>query len=172
MTFSNQQIYMDDLPTIEDLKYEPLDPRYKVVSTIVVTIIFVIIAAIYFGLGFVIERLWALPLILIFIIICVFLGGVWIALIYKSFKYTGYALREKDIVYTSGILFRHTAIVPFNRIQHCELSQGPLDRMYGLASLSMNTAGQSEIELDGITYDKAIKLKNYLTQKIAMDEEE
>src|SRR5690606_41032422 len=37
-----------------------------------------------------------------------------------AFKKRGYAVREKDLLYRSGILSTTTTIVPFNRIQHID----------------------------------------------------
>ena len=53
-----------------------------------------------------------------------------------AFHYMGYALREKDISYRSGWLWRSMVTVPFNRVQHCEIKQGLIDRRFGLSRLT------------------------------------
>jgi len=92
----------------------------------------------------------------------------------KSYDYQGYAIRDKDIIYKTGIFFRSSLIIPFNRIQHCEIEQGPIDRLFGLAELSLFTAGGSgsDLKIPGLAQDRANSLKNYITNKVAQDEEE
>ena len=55
----------------------------------------------------------------------------------------GYAVRDKDILYKSGVLWRSAQAVPFNRIQHAVRGSGPVERGFGLASLTAYTAGGS-----------------------------
>jgi len=97
-----------------------------------------------------------------------------IFLSYKSYFYEGYALRQRDVVYKSGMLFRSTIIVPFNRVQHCEINQGPIDRYFGLSELSLFTAGgsSSDLNIPGLSQDTAAKLKQFITNQVAQDEEE
>jgi membrane protein YdbS with pleckstrin-like domain len=45
----------------------------------------------------------------------------------------GYAIREKDITYQSGWLWKSMTTIPFNRVQHCDIRQGLIDRQFGLA---------------------------------------
>ena len=93
---------------------------------------------------------------------------------YKSYFYEGYALRQRDVVYKSGMWFRSTIIVPFNRVQHCEINQGPIDRYFGLSELSLFTAGgsSSDLNINGLSQETAAKLKHFITNQVAQDEEE
>jgi membrane protein YdbS with pleckstrin-like domain len=63
--------------------------------------------------------------------------------------------------------------VPFNRIQHSEINQGPLDRAYNLASLNIYTAGgsSSDLTIPGLPYDQAVKLREFVAKKSADDEQ-
>ena len=53
----------------------------------------------------------------------------------------GYVVRDKDLVYKAGVLWRSVKAVPYNRVQHAETASGPLDRRFGLARLTVFTAG-------------------------------
>jgi putative membrane protein len=55
----------------------------------------------------------------------------------------GYALSERYFCARRGWLGRSTHIVPINKIQAVEVSQSPFDRRLGLATLSVDTAGQA-----------------------------
>ncbi|WP_299012446.1 PH domain-containing protein [uncultured Polaribacter sp.] len=85
-----------------------------------------------------------------------------------GFKKRKYAVREKDVSYKSGILFKQTTSVPFNRVQHIEIDQGPFSRFFKLASLSVYTAGDSsdDLKIKGILKEDAIKIKEFISTKI------
>ncbi len=54
--------------------------------------------------------------------------------------------------------------VPLARLQHADISQGPLQRQWGLAKLIVYTAGtqHASVELEGLAYETAIKLRDHL----------
>ncbi len=89
----------------------------------------------------------------------------------KAFPKKRYALRERDIIYTKGLLWWERTSIPFNRIQHAELKQGPLDRLFKLHSLKIFTAGgqSSDLVIPGLPEDTATRLKEYILGKTALD---
>ena len=95
-----------------------------------------------------------------------FLAG-WI-IVYQglSFQHMGYALREKDISFKSGLLWRSMTTVPFNRVQHCDLKQGILDRKFGLSKLTIYTAGgqSTDLMIPGLLPETAERLKTFILQ--------
>jgi len=174
MEFQNNQIDSFSIPKSEDVQFEKLDPAYKKVSIYITTIIFGIILMAYLIVGIFVEALYQFPWILIVVMGWSILSGLFVLLAMKGYDYEGFAVREKDILYQSGIFFRSTLIIPFNRVQHCEIEHGPIDRMFGLAELSLFTAGgsASDLSIPGLTQDKAAALKNFITNRVAADEEE
>ena len=90
------------------------------------------------------------------------------------FKHKAYALRTEDLHYKQGWLWRSKSAVPFKRIQHCEISQGFIDQMLELSSISVFTAGGSSADMNipGLNPKVASGLKNYILRKIEEDEEE
>jgi membrane protein YdbS with pleckstrin-like domain len=42
----------------------------------------------------------------------------------------GYTMGNDRLRVVRGILFRHDAVVPFGRVQHIDVNQGPLERMF------------------------------------------
>ena len=86
----------------------------------------------------------------------------------RGARLAGYALREHDIAYRHGVIFRKTVLLPLNRLQHAEVSSGPLQRRYGLASLKLYTAGASgvDLQIDGLTAERATELRDYGTGRI------
>jgi membrane protein YdbS with pleckstrin-like domain len=87
-----------------------------------------------------------------------------------GFKVAGYALREKDVLYRSGWIIRKTRMVPLNRIQHVSMQSGPIERKYGLASITLFTAGgndSDDFSIRGITTQTATELKEWIRSKIS-----
>lgn len=172
-SFSNKQMTTESLPAVQQVVFEKLDSRFKksqLISTVLffTVMLMILFAAILYASQFHISVIW-------YVLACtlrLILFSVSIFYVFKSYDYEGYALREKDILYQSGVLFRSTVIVPFNRVQHCEIQQGPIDRYFGLGNLLLYTAGGSSSDLivNGLSYDTALILKETITQKIVLDE--
>ena len=60
-----------------------------------------------------------------------------------NYRNMGYAMSERYFCSRRGWAGRSTHIVPINKIQAVEISQSPFDRRLGLATLSVDTAGQA-----------------------------
>jgi membrane protein YdbS with pleckstrin-like domain len=174
MTFTNEQIPMDVLPSIEDVTYEKLDAKYQRISLVQASILSIILVIAY-GIAAVFEpALLSVLYLVLFLTSWLLFSVFYLAAAYFAYEKAGVALRERDILYKSGIFFHDVEAVPFNRIQHCELSQGPLERYFGLSSVSVFTAGgsSSDVVIEGLSREKAIRLKNYILRNAAIDEEE
>ncbi|MDH3749467.1 MAG: PH domain-containing protein, partial [Gammaproteobacteria bacterium] len=80
----------------------------------------------------------------------------------------GYVIRSKDIVFKSGVFWRSVTAVPFNRVQHVETNNTPLDRKFGLANLQIFTAGGSggDLSISGLGADVAERLRIYILDKV------
>jgi len=85
-----------------------------------------------------------------------------------GFSRRKYALRDLDISYKSGVIVKTMTTVPFSRIQHIEIDEGPISRYFGLASLSVYTAGDSsdDLEIKGIEKEEALRIKEFISSKI------
>ena len=85
-----------------------------------------------------------------------------------GFSRRKYALRDLDISYKSGVIVKTMTTVPFSRIQHIEIDEGPISRYFGLASLSVYTAGDSsdDLEVKGIEKEEALRIKEFISSKI------
>lgn len=51
-----------------------------------------------------------------------------------------YAEREDDLIVRRGLLFRRTSVVPYGRMQFIDVTAGPVDRLFGLATVQLHTA--------------------------------
>lgn len=86
-----------------------------------------------------------------------------------GFSKKGYLLREKDISYKTGLIFYTQISITFNRIQHVEVSQGILAKLFGLSAIKIFTAGgsASDLSIPGLLTADAQKLKTFISEKIS-----
>ena len=51
-----------------------------------------------------------------------------------------------------GLWWRRDITVPFGRVQHLDVTQGPLERLFGLGTLVLHTAGNhnASVSLPGL----------------------
>lgn len=74
-------------------------------------------------------------------------------------------LREQEgVVLYDGVWWRSEVWVPMARLQHLDVSQGPLDRRWAMASLSLHTAGTHDhhTRIDGLPQALAHRLRERL----------
>jgi membrane protein YdbS with pleckstrin-like domain len=66
------------------------------------------------------------------------------------------------------VIWRSVTAVPFNRIQHVESSNTPLDRKYDLATLQLFTAGGSsgDLKINGLDIEIAENLRIFILGKV------
>jgi membrane protein YdbS with pleckstrin-like domain len=130
----------------EDLT--PLDPAF--VKQLRVS--GAVIALIQLAIATVIEL--ALPLPAGLFLIPSLALAAWLVLIVPARRYRrwGFAFGGDRLRVVHGYLFHHDTVVPLGRIQHIDVHQGPLMRHWGLASLTVHTAGNhgASITLPGL----------------------
>jgi len=92
---------------------------------------------------------------------------VWAAvLIPRRVKALGWAVRDRDLFLRRGIMFRNLAVVPYVRIQMVDIGIGPIERSFGLASVTVTTASPMlTAALNGITPETAAYLRDILTDR-------
>jgi len=177
MIFQNSQLNVAELPSIDEIEFQRLDPAHVRVKYISSAIFFlVMLAAIIYvrtepviidhpRLGNGLLIFWVSWAVLSF------------TLTKMGYNIEGYALREKDIVHIKGVINRRQTAIPFNRVQHCEIKAGPIQRFFKLKTLEVYTAGgqSSDLSIDGLKGDHAQVLKDFIiktTGQTQHDEEE
>jgi|SRR5690554_101111 len=171
MNFTNHPVLSEDLPSVEEVEFQPLEDNFVVVERISLSIYMAIFLFISLMILYFIDDLQS-PLILVsFLTFYVLFAIFRFIAITINFKYSGYALRERDILYRNGWLKRKTRVVMLNRIQHVSVQSGPLERRFGLSSVSVFTAGSSEADftINGITDDTALRIKAWINSDSAAD---
>lgn len=164
--FKNLQV--DQLPDITKLTFKKIHKDY--LKVILITICVVAIA-VFTGAYFLIEL--KLQEVIPEYTFYVYLGISIIFLLIFLYFLVGfskrkYVLREKDVTYKSGVLIETITTVPFSRIQHVEINEAPISRLFKLASLNVFTAGDSsrDLVIKGIKKGEALKIKEFINQQI------
>lgn len=172
--FENHPVNIDLLSPLESLRFSPLDKNYRKASILISSLWLVGILFLCIAGGFYLPLLVTFPYFLIVIGGYLILTGIVLILAYASYDFMGYVIRERDILFKSGIFFRSQIIIPFTRIQHCETHQGPIDRWFGLAEIAVFTAGGSggDLLIPGLKAEDAENLKVFITRRIADHDEE
>ena len=89
----------------------------------------------------------------------------------RRYRAWGYHEGEDELVVKHGLMIRKRTIVPFGRVQHIDVAQGPIQRMLGLATLVLNTAGTrgAAVKLPGLLHAQAETMRDHIRAKIRRD---
>lgn len=168
MPFTNLPIQEDELPQVQSVPLKPIHPDYLKALRITWLIIFFIILAGAVTLFLLVDELQTMLAISIGVCIYLLLLMSTVMIGTRSFKRKKYAVRERDILYSTGWIFQNLHMVPFNRLQHCVVNMGPIDRRFGLASVSLYTAASEgkDITIHGLKLAEAEHLKDLIMQQI------
>lgn len=163
--FTNAQHFSSELPKIENIDYESIPRAALYVNLIVIGIIFLIILLAASLAVILIDEVQPYGL---FILGGILLLSAFVCFVeWKSFQFKGFALRDHDIAFREGWMWKSTIIVPYNRVQHIEVNQGPIDKLFDLASINIFTAGgsSSDLEISGLSPDQAANIKSFIISK-------
>lgn len=170
--FSNLSISVDELPDFKDAKLEPIAKKYQILLWLNLVLLSLLFVGLISGLYYFIEDF---PRIILKIAAIVFsLIVVFSAIeIGKGFPKRKFGIRELDIIFQKGFFFFKETVIPFKRIQHVEIKQGPVLRLLNLYSLKLYTAGAStgDLVISGLHLNVAEKLKAKVLQ-VTEDEDE
>ena len=80
------------------------------------------------------------------------------------YRHISYRVDENGIRIRRGVIWRAVTSVPRSRVQHTDVSQGPLERSVGLASLIIHTAGtqNASVSLGGLRHEDALRVRDFL----------
>jgi hypothetical protein len=76
-----------------------------------------------------------------------------------------YEINEDAIDLLRGFVFIRRTVVPINRVQHVDTSQGPIYRKYGLSSVKISTAATTH-EIPALDDETAADVRNKISQLV------
>jgi membrane protein YdbS with pleckstrin-like domain len=81
----------------------------------------------------------------------------------RNYRSWGYAERDEDLLVTRGVLFRRLVVVPYGRMQMVDVTAGPVERRFGIATLRLHTASAgTDASIRGLPPDEAARLRDRL----------
>ena len=81
----------------------------------------------------------------------------------RSLRSWGYAERADDLLVRRGLMVRRLSIVPYGRMQFVDVTAGPLERLFSLATVQLHTAAAaSDASIPGLPPEEAARLRDRL----------
>jgi membrane protein YdbS with pleckstrin-like domain len=82
-----------------------------------------------------------------------------------------YRLTEKLLQVVRGWLFHVDTVVPLVRVQHIDVTRGPLEKLFGVATLVVHTAGthNSLVTLPGLAPERAAEIRDIIREHVRTD---
>jgi membrane protein YdbS with pleckstrin-like domain len=156
------------LPSDDDGELTKLHPNYSHalrVQTVLNAIPFLIgslvLEMVFRGQGYFPSGAIAGPVLLIAIALVIRIPT-------SRYNARGYQISADRLRVVRGLLFRSDTVVPFGRVQHIDVHQGPLDRFFGLATLTLHTAGNhnASVSLPGLGEELAREMREEIRAHI------
>ena len=81
----------------------------------------------------------------------------------NRFRSWVYQERDEDLIVERGVLIHRLSVVPYGRMQFVDVSAGPIDRAFRLATVKLHTAAAaSDARIPGLERDEAARLRDRL----------
>lgn len=158
---------MGMLEPVDGLHYEHIDSRYRTVQIVLAGFGYIILAGLALLLLLLDDCIWCI------IAECVILTALAInmAILRKAWSFKGYALREHDISYRSGVIFPKITTIPFNRMQQVSVKQNPVSRLLHLYSVDVVNGAQelSSMTIPGLSEERANQIKGIVIERMRHD---
>lgn len=165
----NPVVPASELPTIDPARFEsvagPYLPMRLLVVVAPVAIVALIAALALAGSGLSPLVVGLGILILTVLVVLVAVREVLAA------RRAGYLIRSEDFSFRRGVMWRRVDTMPFARVQNVVIRRGPVERLFGLSTLHMQSAG-GFIHAFGLDEHTAERLKAIVVGRAASLAEE
>ena len=151
---------------------DPLEPwpdtvEWRPVSRSLITVelisraIWVVIVLAGLAVGWALNDFWTWPTAMAVVVVF----AIWRSIVtVRAVKAWGYAERDNDLLVRHGLVIRRLSIVPYARMQFVDVTAGPLERAFSLATVQLHTAAAaSDAKIPGLPPDEAARLRDRLT---------
>jgi len=92
-------------------------------------------------------------------------GAIAWGVVGRRYRSWGYAEREDDLLVRRGVMFARLSVVPYGRMQFIDVTAGPLERAFGLATVRLHTAAAStDARIPGLERGEAARLRDRLAE--------
>ena len=162
--------------SVADGVTRPLDPRIILLDRIagyILTACVTTAITIATLISWIVADKWWVPIAMTVAWVLVTGGLLWVAHAWPpiDYRHQSYCVDARGIEIRHGVFWKSVKNVPKSRVQHIDVSQGPLERRFGLGKLSIYTAGTDYalVALRGLTHDRALLIRDHLLPGEAQD---
>ncbi|HVA02435.1 MAG TPA: PH domain-containing protein [Acidimicrobiales bacterium] len=140
--------------------WTPLSPTLMKMRVTEIAVITAVLAA---TTGSVAWAEGSAPVALITIVAVALCGaGAW-WFVHNRFRAWGYLERAEDLEVRRGVMVQRLSVVPYGRMQFVEITTGPVERLFGLATVKLHTAAAaSDARIPGLEPVEAARLRDRL----------
>ncbi|MGQ4556171.1 PH domain-containing protein [Halobellus sp. GM3] len=139
-----------------------LHPRIRLLWLVRAVLTAAILAGVAFGVQQFVDPPWLPGWASVGVFVAVAALGVTFALL--RYRVWRYEIRGDSLYLERGVLTRVRTVVPFVRIQHVDTARSPTERLVGLASTVVYTAGSrgADVSIPGLAPGDADDLRERL----------
>ena len=89
----------------------------------------------------------------------------------RIYRHLGYRLTERLLQVVRGWMFHTDTIVPFVRVQHIDVTRGPVEKLFGTATLVVHTAGTHNniVNVPGLSPESAAEIRDVIREHVRTD---
>lgn len=89
----------------------------------------------------------------------------------RIYRRIGYRLTERLLQLVRGWMFHTDTVVPFVRVQHIDITRGPIEKLFGIATLVVHTAGthNSIVTVPGLSPETAARIRDTIREHVRTD---
>jgi membrane protein YdbS with pleckstrin-like domain len=147
-------------PWPDTVDWRPVSPKLITVE-LIARIVWVVVLLAGLGIGWYFAPHWAWGAGMAAVVVY----GIWRSVVtVRAVHAWGYAERDQDLLVRHGLLIRRLSIVPYARMQFVDVTAGPLERAFGLATVQLHTASAaSDAKVPGLPPAEAARLRDRLT---------
>lgn len=86
----------------------------------------------------------------------------------RRYRAWGYRMDGEELHVAQGLWTHVETLVPLGRVQHVDVSQGPIERAFGVCRLVLHTAGtmHSRVVLPGLSRETAERMRDEVRARV------
>jgi membrane protein YdbS with pleckstrin-like domain len=96
-------------------------------------------------------------------VVALLMGAAALWFVERRVRAWGFCERGDDLLVRRGVMVRRLSVVPYGRMQFVDVTAGPVERAFGLATVRMHTAAAaSDARIPGLAGAEASRLRDQL----------
>jgi membrane protein YdbS with pleckstrin-like domain len=112
---------------------------------------FIMGAALYGGV------LWVAAITIVAVVMICLSAVLAMVLVNLVYENTTFLVKDDSLTINRGMLFKQSSTLPFNRVQNVTILSGPFERIFGLSTINISTAGWGFNRLQGISNPELLR---------------